>query len=87
MSAEAAESPGAAAERLKRHDSLYGDAEKVSHDKYHGSGVRISLKRHAVAVSSFSSRAGLFIHRHDGDTADTIARVARGACRAAGRGR
>ncbi|PAN06235.1 hypothetical protein PAHAL_1G248300 [Panicum hallii] len=38
MSAEAAESPGAAAERLKRNDSLYGDAEKVSNDKYHGSG-------------------------------------------------
>ncbi|RLN08046.1 potassium transporter 19-like [Panicum miliaceum] len=38
MSAEAVESPGAAAERLKRHDSLYGDAEKVSNEKYHGSG-------------------------------------------------
>ncbi|CAL5057998.1 unnamed protein product [Urochloa decumbens] len=38
MSSEDAESPSAAAERLKRHDSLYGDAEKVSNDKYHGSG-------------------------------------------------
>lgn len=28
----------AGAERLKRHDSLYGDAEKVSNEKYHGSG-------------------------------------------------
>lgn len=24
---------------LKRHDSLFGDAEKVSHGKYHGSEV------------------------------------------------
>ncbi|CAN6272847.1 unnamed protein product [Urochloa humidicola] len=38
MSSEDAESPAAAAERLKRRDSLYGDAEKVSNDKYHGSG-------------------------------------------------
>jgi KUP system potassium uptake protein len=48
MSAEAAESPGAAAERLKRNDSLYGDAEKVSNDKYHGSGVRISASAHSL---------------------------------------
>ncbi|OEL28183.1 Potassium transporter 19 [Dichanthelium oligosanthes] len=38
MSSAEAESPTAAAERLKRHDSLYGDAEKVSSEKYHGSG-------------------------------------------------
>jgi len=50
MSAEAAESPGAAAERLKRHDSLYGDAEKVSNEKYHGSGVRISASRSCQLV-------------------------------------
>ncbi|KAL6899129.1 hypothetical protein ACP4OV_005787 [Aristida adscensionis] len=39
MAAEA-EAPAAAdAERLRRHDSLYGDAEKVSsNEKYHGSG-------------------------------------------------
>nr|CAB3449897.1 unnamed protein product [Digitaria exilis] len=38
MSAEAERSPSAPAERLKRHDSLYGDAEKVSNEKLHGSG-------------------------------------------------
>lgn len=25
---------------LRRHDSLYGDAEKVSNNKRHGAGVR-----------------------------------------------
>jgi hypothetical protein len=27
---------------LKRHDSLFGDAEKVSHSKHHGSQVYFS---------------------------------------------
>jgi KUP system potassium uptake protein len=40
----------AAADRLKRHDSLYGDAEKVSGDKCHGSpGVRIYHTFHYLA--------------------------------------
>ncbi|TVU29922.1 hypothetical protein EJB05_21515 [Eragrostis curvula] len=36
--AAAAEGPTVTAQRLKRHDSLYGDAEKVSREKFHGSG-------------------------------------------------
>ncbi|CAD6250877.1 unnamed protein product [Miscanthus lutarioriparius] len=33
-----AESAAAATERFQRHDSLYGDAEKVTNGKHHGSG-------------------------------------------------
>ncbi|XP_006647253.1 potassium transporter 19 [Oryza brachyantha] len=37
MSIHQVESP-AGPDRLQRHDSLYGEAEKVSHDKHHGTG-------------------------------------------------
>jgi len=36
-----AESAAAAIERFQRHDSLYGDAEKVTNGKHHGSGVSL----------------------------------------------
>lgn len=39
-------------DRLRRHDSFYGDAEKVSNDKSHGTGV--SLSALAIAVSLVS---------------------------------
>lgn len=36
---------------LKRHDSLFGDAEKVSDSKHHGSQVRsFSRKRSLVTM-------------------------------------
>ncbi|OQU85023.1 hypothetical protein SORBI_3004G160000 [Sorghum bicolor] len=37
-SAEAESAAAAATERFQRHDSLYGDAEKVTNGKHHGSG-------------------------------------------------
>ena len=41
LSAEAESAAAAAAtERFQRHDSLYGDAEKVTNGKHHGSGVQ-----------------------------------------------
>ena len=45
MSVEPAEGAG---ETLARHDSLYGDAEKVSGDRRHGSGVSNQIIHHLV---------------------------------------
>lgn len=42
MSVQAAEG----AETLARHDSLYGDAEKVCGDRRHGSGVSNEIIHH-----------------------------------------
>ena len=57
--------------QLKRQDSLYGDAEKVSSAKYHGSEVRfpgnlITMLQRCIVIDKVLTAINLMVHREAG---------------------